>query len=120
MLHKRTEAETNMRVPARLLLAALTLPLCAACSAAGSAAQTNEDSTGINPDEPGFRPIRIGGGGFVVDLDASPDGQTLLARTDVHGAYIWDEQLKSWRQLITPTSLPAGDPLIKGGTAIGV
>jgi hypothetical protein len=64
--------------------------------------------------------MNIGGGGFVVDVASSPDGKTLLARTDVYGAYIWEGQAARWIQLVTASSLPADDPLLLTGGGIGV
>uniref|UniRef100_Q07SM3 Uncharacterized protein n=1 Tax=Rhodopseudomonas palustris (strain BisA53) TaxID=316055 RepID=Q07SM3_RHOP5 len=51
------------------------------------------------------RPLRIGGGGWVVGLD-STNGQ-LLARTDTYGAYLWNASTQTWSQLITQASMPA-------------
>jgi photosystem II stability/assembly factor-like uncharacterized protein len=76
--------------------------------------------SGVDPDTPGFRPIRIGGGGYVADLDASLDGSTIVARSDVHGAYIWSDGERSWKQLVTAASFPPGDRYLGTGNAVGV
>ena len=106
------------------LLSTLFVLTCIGCSAASSTADTPSvqqlAAAAAAAEAPGFRPLRLGGGGYVVDLDFSRDGRTRVARTDVHGAYIWDEPAKEWRQLITATSLPVGDPLIRAGSGIGV
>lgn len=103
------------------LLSYLFVLICIGCSAASSTGD------GLSPEQaaaaanaPGFRPLRLGGGGYVVDIDFSRDGRTRIVRTDVHGAYIWDQRAAEWKQLITATSLPARDPLVRGGSGIGV
>jgi photosystem II stability/assembly factor-like uncharacterized protein len=50
-----------------------------------------------------WRAVPIGGGGFVTGLavTAGPDGTVAYARTDVGGAYRWDEATSSWTQLLT-------------------
>ena len=45
--------------------------------------------------------VMIGGGGFVSSIVASPLEQNLFyARTDVGGAYRWDQTSKSWISLM--------------------
>lgn len=103
---------------------ALFILSCIACSAVSSTAEapTAQQIAAANAAAavPGFRPIKLGGGGFVVDLDFSPDGRTRIVRTDVHGAYIWDDRAAAWKPLINATSLPTEDRLTYGGTGIGV
>lgn len=53
-----------------------------------------------------WRPVAIGGGGFVTGIDMDGRGVTRVARTDVHGAYIWRDDLDQWVQLLTSASLP--------------
>ena len=91
---------------------------CSAANSAGDSPSALQAAAAANA--PGFRPLRLGGGGFAVDLDFSRDGRTRIVRTDVHGAYLWDERAAEWKQLINAVSLPAGDPLVRGGSAIGV
>lgn len=55
-----------------------------------------------------FRPIRVGGGGWVTGHAQHEDG-TLLARTDVYGCYLWHEDKKEWEQLVTTRSMPEAD-----------
>lgn len=106
------------------LLSTLFILSCLACSSASSTAEAPSAqqvaAAEAAAEVPGFRPIRLGGGGFVVDLDISPDGRTRIVRTDVHGAYIWDEPTKEWKQLITATSMPADDSFVGTGSSIGV
>ena len=52
-----------------------------------------------------WKTLRIGGGGYVTGLDLAPDG-TFVVRTDTFGGYIWDEDLKEWRQLVVESSMP--------------
>src|SRR3712207_1940134 len=96
---------------------------CASCSVATSSTTADEAanvSSGIHPNIVGFRPMRLGGGGYVVDLDTSRDGKTVVARTDVHGAYRWDRQANAWQQLVTAQSMSTEDHLVGTGNAIGV
>ncbi len=52
-----------------------------------------------------WRPVRIGGGGNISGIGAADDG-TLVARSDVYGAYIRRADAGSWEQLLTTASLP--------------
>ncbi len=101
------------------LCSTLFILSCMACSAASSTADVPSAQQVAAAEAaaavPGFRPLRLGGGGFVVDLDFSPDGRTRIVRTDVHGAYIWDDPSKEWKQLVNATSMPAGDLLCRQG-----
>lgn len=56
-----------------------------------------------------WRPVAIGGGGFITGLDFSTDGKVRLARADVHGAYRWDDKADRWVQLVTAASMPEED-----------
>jgi photosystem II stability/assembly factor-like uncharacterized protein len=56
-----------------------------------------------------WHPLRIGAGGFLTGLDISPDGSTRVVRADTYGAYIWDSNPNSWRQIVTSNSMPAAD-----------
>lgn len=67
-----------------------------------------------------FKRMRIGGGGFVTDIDISPDGETRLIRTDVYGCYIWSvdqDPQGQWSQLVTKSSMLDGIP--RFGESIG-
>ncbi len=63
--------------------------------------------TGPVPDETyRWRPVAIGGGGFITGLSADATGRTFVARADVYGAYIWRADLDRWEQLVTAWSMP--------------
>jgi photosystem II stability/assembly factor-like uncharacterized protein len=49
---------------------------------------------------------KMGAGGFVSGIDLHPSGRLMLARTDVGGAYRWDESRREWVQLATTHGLP--------------
>jgi photosystem II stability/assembly factor-like uncharacterized protein len=53
-----------------------------------------------------WRPVAIGGGGFMVGMSMDSAGKTIVARTDVHGAYIWERDLDQWVQLATAPAMP--------------
>jgi photosystem II stability/assembly factor-like uncharacterized protein len=55
-----------------------------------------------------WKPISIGGGGYVSGIDMSDDGATRMIRTDIGGAYRWDGSSK-WIQMISADSMPAED-----------
>lgn len=56
-----------------------------------------------------WRPVAIGGGGFITGLSTDATGSTRIARTDVYGAYIWRETLNRWVQLVNATAMPPED-----------
>ena len=52
-----------------------------------------------------WRQVPIGAGGFVTGIISVPDGAggaAMYARTDVGGAYRWDESAGHWEQMILP------------------
>lgn len=54
-----------------------------------------------------WKPMKIGGGGWVVGLSINPAEKDLIyARTDVSGAYRWVPATSSWKQVVTSTSMP--------------
>jgi hypothetical protein len=53
-----------------------------------------------------WRPVRIGGGGMITGMAFDARGTTMVARTDVHGAWIWQAQASEWRLLTTAASMP--------------
>ena len=55
-----------------------------------------------------WKPVTMGGGGWVTGLVAHPGQQNLVyARTDVGGLYKWLPATNSWEQLITLDAMPA-------------
>lgn len=61
-----------------------------------------------------WRPVRIGGGGYITGLDVADDG-TLVARSDTYGAYVREPDATEWRQLLTTEAVPAEWRLPKMG-----
>ena len=61
----------------------------------------SKDGAGILADKDySFGQVTIGGGGFVSGLISCPTEENLFfARTDVGGAYRWNEDTKSWKSL---------------------
>ncbi len=54
-----------------------------------------------------WKPMKIGGGGWMVGMNASPAEKGLMyARTDVSGAYRWESKSQTWKQVVTAQSLP--------------
>ncbi len=66
-----------------------------------------------------WKAVAIGGGGFITGLSQDAGGRTLVARTDVYGAYIWDAKADRWKQLLTAPALPERDR-VQDGIAQGV
>lgn len=64
-----------------------------------------------------WKPVRIGGGGYVTGLGAADDG-TLVGRVDVYGAYVLERNALQWRQLLTAASLPEEWRLPKMGKGV--
>lgn len=58
-----------------------------------------------------WRPIKLGGGGWLTGMDFSVDGTTKVVRTDTYGGYVLDGS--TWRQLVTSTSMPGADVVIE-------
>ncbi len=56
-----------------------------------------------------WRPVKIGGGGFLTGMDMSPDGTTRCVRADTYGAYCYDAAGERWRQVVTARTMPAKD-----------
>lgn len=54
-----------------------------------------------------WRPVAIGGGGFITGIAFDRSGAMLVARSDVHGVYRWDATVDRWVQLVTAASMPA-------------
>lgn len=98
-----------------LALAVLGSPVVCASEAPDTAAKRASYSWGR---------VAIGGGGFVTGLDQDDRGETLVARTDVYGAYVWDVEDDRWRQLVSIYSMPEGsrnqDAFAEGAYEIAV
>ena len=52
-----------------------------------------------------WKPVRIGGGGYITGIAAAADG-TLVARSDTYGGYVRPPGSSEWRQLLTTTAVP--------------
>jgi hypothetical protein len=50
--------------------------------------------------------LKIGGGGWAVGLDVSPDGNTIIARQDSSTPYIYNKGTQTFSGLLTATTLP--------------
>jgi photosystem II stability/assembly factor-like uncharacterized protein/type 1 fimbria pilin len=57
--------------------------------------------------------LKIGAGGWVTGIDVQTN--IVYARTDVAGAYRWNEATASWTQVMTADSMPDEVPLEYGG-----
>lgn len=94
-------------VPARQAAPARdTTPLASRARVAVPAASARLP-TGSNALRYRFAPVRLGGGGFVTGIVVHPRVPGVVyARTDVGGAYRWDERDQSWQQLVTVDRMP--------------
>jgi len=52
-----------------------------------------------------WEPVAVNGGGWVTGLSPTDSG-AVYARTDVGGAYRWDEERTKWTQMMTLNSVP--------------
>lgn len=62
-----------------------------------------------------WKPVAIGGGGFITGLSASANGAGRVVRADVYGAYRWMAALDRWVQLVNSDSMPAALRVQDGG-----
>lgn len=70
----------------------------------GTMASTGADLT----EDYTWKPMKIGGGGWVVGMHISPTEKSLMyVRADVSGAYRWNADTSSWKQVVTSESMPA-------------
>ncbi|SDT89199.1 hypothetical protein SAMN05444156_0484 [Verrucomicrobium sp. GAS474] len=54
-----------------------------------------------------WKPMKVGGGGWVVGMDISPTEKNLIyIRTDVSGGYRWNAETSTWKQVVTSSSMP--------------
>lgn len=54
-----------------------------------------------------WKPMKIGGGGWLVGMSINPAEKDLLyARADVSGGYRWIPATSSWKQIVTASSMP--------------
>ncbi|MEP9404012.1 hypothetical protein [Sphingomonas sp. VNH70] len=61
-----------------------------------------------------WKAVAIGGGGYITGLAMDPKGETMVARADVYGAYIWDKKADRWKQLMTAAAFPPADRVQDG------
>jgi hypothetical protein len=55
-----------------------------------------------------WKPLKIGGGGWVVGMYIHPSERYLIyVRTDVSGAYRWEAANSTWKQIVTASNLPS-------------
>lgn len=59
------------------------------------------------PERYQWKPVAIGGGGFITGLSADLSGMTRVARADVYGAYLWLPNEDRWAQMVTTSNMPA-------------
>lgn len=59
-----------------------------------------------------WKPLAIGGGGYIVGINLHPNGVDRIIRTDTYGAYIWRGD--AWAQLVTTASMPSEDRQVTG------
>lgn len=86
----------------KILLPSLCALLLVSCN---SKQETTASSSG-EPTKNVWLQGRMGAGGFVTGINLHPSGRLMLARTDVGGAYRWDEARREWVQLATTCRLP--------------
>jgi hypothetical protein len=99
----------TLAVGAALTVAIMVMGL-GACSANTANDAAPERATGPKTSETySWRPVAIGGGGFITGMSSDATGATRVVRTDVHGAYIWNVAADRWVQLANASAMRAGD-----------
>ncbi|WP_208605493.1 WD40/YVTN/BNR-like repeat-containing protein [Methylobacterium tarhaniae] len=58
------------------------------------------------PETYSWKRVAIGGGGFITGYSSDDAGVTRVARTDVHGAYLWHAERDRWVQLVSSATMP--------------
>jgi hypothetical protein len=48
----------------------------------------------------------LGGGGYVKDIDISPDGTTRVVSTDVANGWVWDAAISKWQNVLNYSKVP--------------
>jgi hypothetical protein len=82
--------------------------VCALLAAAGGAAPAPAPAADLTASYT-FKPVKIGGGGWVTGFAVHPNvANVVYCRTDVGGAYKWNPATDTWTQLITSSRMPAG------------
>jgi photosystem II stability/assembly factor-like uncharacterized protein len=56
-----------------------------------------------------WKPVMVGGGGFITRQDFDNSGSVHIIRTDVYGAYLWSREQDRWLQLVTSDNIPRND-----------
>ncbi|AMJ63794.1 hypothetical protein [Bosea sp. PAMC 26642] len=86
---------------------------------AGTARAQTSPVTPASTERYLWKPVAIGGGGFITGYDADRSGATRVIRTDVYGAYLWIADGARWAQLVTASTMPESDR-VQNGAADGV
>lgn len=101
-------ARVTLRSALTLLAASLARVRAAACLGLLSCWAVVPALADISaPESYRWKPVAIGGGGFITGLSADRTGATRVARADVYGAYLWLADRNRWTQLVTASSMPA-------------
>jgi len=56
-----------------------------------------------------WSPLKTGAGGWITGMDMHPSGAPFYARSDVGGAYRYDESTANWEQIVISTSMPSDE-----------
>lgn len=106
----RTVAVLSMLVAASVTLLATSDSANSARPVATTAPPTDLNRSGpVVGERYRWAPVKIGGGGFMTGLAFDKTGETFVARTDVHGAYIWNAAQDAWVLLGTAATMPEAD-----------
>ena len=94
----------------RTSLSALGLTAVLAIAAGAPAAMASEQgpaplAAASSPSSMSWSAVTTKGGGWVTGMVTAPTGE-IYTRTDVGGAYRWDEAAQSWEQMLTSAGVP--------------
>lgn len=109
---RRLLAQPRLVLPLGLAAALLTLFAVGAGLSFWSSTEAAPADVAAVPDAPGdgpyiWRPVAIGGGGFITDYVFDQSGATRIARSDTYGAYVWSAEQDRWLQLVTTAAMPS-------------
>jgi photosystem II stability/assembly factor-like uncharacterized protein len=62
--------------------------------------------SGDAPEKMIFAQGALAGGGYVKDIDISPDGTTRVVSTDVASGWVWDAALSKWQNVLSFSRVP--------------
>jgi len=70
---------------------------------------TSSGSVASFPGDTDWKTLKTGAGGWLTGMDIHPSGSPVFVRSDVGGAYRYNNATNNWTQIVTAASIPAAD-----------